>query len=521
MRPAADLDLPLALDRSTAVPLHLQLAAGLREAASTGLLPPGSRMPPTRLLARRLGVARSTVVAAYEQLDGEGHLQARHGSGTYLTASSPAPSAPSLLPSPSAPPVPPVPPVPSARSGTATAPSSPPAAAPRPPAVLDLRPGQPGTARLADPAWQRAWRAATAAAPPTWEPPSLGLPRLREEVAAHLRAARGLAADPDDVVVTAGTSEALSLLAWALPLRGESVAVEDPGHPAARRSLVRHGAALVPVPVDDDGLVVDALPTGRGAPRAVLTTPSHQYPLGGRMPVARRLALLAWAERCDAVVVEDDYDSEFRFDVAPLPALAGLDRAGRTVHVGTFSKVLTPWLRIGYLVAPPWLRPALRDARTDLGTVVSGVDQQALAAYLAAGGLRRHVARCRRDHARTRAHLTRRLAQQAPGVRLRGLDGGLHAVLELPPGARAARVVARAGAAGLRVADLDEYRVRPLPQGAAAAQGVVLGYGSATAADVDRAVAVLAHAVRAEAVQVEAVQAEAVRAGAVRAEPGA
>ncbi|PPK92850.1 GntR family transcriptional regulator/MocR family aminotransferase [Kineococcus xinjiangensis] len=468
MRPAADLDVPLALERASPVPLHVQLAAALRSAALDGLLPPGSRMPPTRVLAARLGVARSTVLAAYEQLDGEGFLEGRHGSGTFLSASLAAAG---------------VPPRPSGRG---------PGDAPRPlPGVVDLRPGRPSTRRLADPAWTRAWRAAVAEVPDVEGPPE-GLPELREEIAAHLRAARGLDARAEDVLVTAGTGEALSLLAHALDLPGRPVVVEDPGYPAARAVLTRHRGELVGVPVDDDGLVVDALPRGGPAPALVFVTPSHQYPLGGRLPLQRRLALLRWAQERGTVVVEDDYDGEFRFDVAPLPALAGLDRGGRVVYVGTFSKVLTPWLRMGYVVVPPALGAAVRSVRGDLGTPVSALDQRALARYLAAGSLRRHIARSRRDYAHVRARLERLLAPH-PRLRLRGLEAGLHAVVDLPAGADAAAVLARVADGGVLLADLAAYALDPAAPGHGPA--VVLGYGSATLGELERAVGLLLAAV--------------------------
>ncbi|RXZ39120.1 PLP-dependent aminotransferase family protein, partial [Agromyces binzhouensis] len=225
--------------------------------------------------------------------------------------------------------------------------------------------------------------------------PDFGSPRLRAEIAEHLRHARGVTSSPDDVVVTAGTSDAVALLATALRILVDGtprVAVEHPGYPSARRVLVRRGALeTVPVPVDRDGIDVDALRGIRPAPHAVLVTPSHQYPLGGRLPVATRLALLDWAEASDALVFEDDYDSEFRHVGPPLPALASLDRTGHAVLIGSFSKVLTPWLRLGYLVLPanPALREAVAAVRDDETCPVPGIAQTAAAELLATGAVRR------------------------------------------------------------------------------------------------------------------------------------
>ncbi len=463
MRPAPQLDLPLALDRAAATPLHAQLAGALRRAVLDGHLPAGARLPSTRRAATEVGLASATVLAAYEQLTGEGYLESRHGAGTFVShhlgADSTAPAPPRRAPQDDG----------AAATGSGTR-------------AVDLRPGRPDTRRLVDPAWRAAWRSASSQVP-SWEPPPLGLPALREQVAAHLRVARGVPARAEDVVITAGADEGLALVAHALELR--DVVVEDPGYPSARRALRRLGVALHPVPVDEHGLVVDALPeprAGGAGAGAVLVTPSHQYPLGGVLPLARRLELLAWARARGAVVVEDDYDSEFRYGAAPLPALAGLD-GDSVVHLGTLSKVLTPWLRTGYLLVPPRLREAFAAVRHDLGTPVSGVQQQALATYLAGGSLRRHVARARRDCAHRRAHLLASLASQ-PHLRAAETSAGLHSVVVLPEGTDAADVVRRVAERGYLLAALADYAVerRDLPP------AVVLGYADASLADLSGAV---------------------------------
>ena len=415
MRPPAELDLPLALDRAAGLPLHQQLAAALRSAVLDGLLPPGSRVPPSRLLGTQLRIARSTVLTAYEQLTGEGYLESRHGSGTFVPEQ--VHRVPTQHPRPAG-----------ASTADDTADDTPDRAA------VDLRPGRPDTRRLVDGAWRAAWRDATGRDVPPVEPPAQGLPALREQIAAHLRAARGVIADPADVLVTAGTGDGLALIAHALggpPPR--LVAVEDPGYPAARRILTRLGWTVQPVPVDDDGLLVDRLPDLPVPPHLVLVTPSHQYPLGGCLPVSRRLDLLSWARRTGGVIVEDDYDSEYRFGAAPLPALAALDGDGQVVHLGTFSKVLSPWLRAGYLLA---------------------------------------------------AH---------PHLQLRGTRAGLHAVIDLPAGTDVPAVLRRCARSGFLLADLRDYDALPH---AATRPGVALGYGDATLDELERAVTALASAAR-------------------------
>jgi GntR family transcriptional regulator/MocR family aminotransferase len=523
VRPSAELDLPIIVDRADGTPLHQQLAAGLRHAIQAGLVPPGGRLPSTRVLAASLGLARNTVLAAYQQLDGEGYLQPKHGSGTYLSldvplaapppAAAPTDTAPTKAGPTNAAPIR----TPSAARtapahvalGCAVAQGDTPATACRslvsggsassgicggqrsgnvPSAgrtIIDLRPGQPDTRRLADPVWHRAWRTAVKDPPPGVEPPPQGLAELRAEICAHLAVARGVSTDPDDIVITSGTSDGLSLLVHAMGLAGRPVAVEDPGYPEARTLLVRHGCVPLPVPVDDDGLIVSALPA-RHPPSVALVTPSHQYPLGGRLPIARRLSLLDWADRHDVTIVEDDYDSEFRFDVAPLPALAGLDRTGRVVHLGTFSKVLTPWLRLGYLAAPRRLVPGLLGAREDLGVPTSGIDQRALAVYMRQGGLRRHIARARRDYQHTRSHLHKLAARHAIGIR--GANAGLHAVLELPEGAGTGHVIGHAHGHGVLLSDLDGYAASVT----AGRPSIVFGYGGATLDHLDQAISAIA-----------------------------
>lgn len=459
----------LVIDRDTGQPVGVQLVEGLRRGILGGALRPGDAVPSTRALASELGVSRSAVVSAYEQLAGEGYLEMSQGSPTRVaelvhdtTRAAPrvTPNGPSL------------PERMTVRGDSAPSVPTAPAAAPR----LDLQPGRPSTARIDTRAWRAAWRHAAALEISSDSPPLFGVERLREEIADHLRQARGVTCAADDIVVTAGTSEALALAASALPLlsgRSPEVAVEHPGYPAARRTLERRGVRTVPTPVDADGIVVDALRRMPRQPDAVLVTPSHQYPLGGRLPVAARLDLLEWARTAGALILEDDYDSEFRHLGPPLPALASLDDAGRVVLVGSFSKVLTPWIRLGYLVLPanPALREAMALIRTDERCPVPGVAQDAAAALLASGAVRRHIAAARRDYAHRR-RLVLATLDGIPGAPLSGLDGGLHAVVRLPDHAASTAVVARLAAEGVAVAPLADYSAVPGDE----EPGIVLGY---------------------------------------------
>lgn len=462
MRPSAVLDLPIALDRTSAAPLSRQLADALRTAVVGGALPPGAQVPATRSLAATLAVSRSTVQGAFDQLLGEGVLTARHGAGTFVADAVVEQAAPVRTP------------VPAPRADVS--------------ARIDLRPGRPDTSRLADGAWRAAWRAA-AAEVPSDEPPAAGIAPLRTAIARHVAVARGLVADPDRVVVGTGTRELLTLLVRSLgPIR---IGVEDPGYAAARRTLEAAGATTVPCPVDEQGLVVDRLPDGLDA---VVVTPNHQYPLGGTLSLTRRAALIRWSHRTGALVIEDDYDGEFRYDVAPLPPLAALE-PDAVVHLGTFAKAVTPWVRCAYAIAPARCVAALLRDRAETGQPVDGVVQSALATLLASGALARHVARSRRDHAHRRRVLLD-LLRAHPGLVPVGSSAGLHLVVRLPPGTPTPAVLRVLAADGVLLADLDDYRVA-----SAGDPAVVLGYGAAGVLELEEAVAALARAVRGAATE--------------------
>lgn len=477
-------EIPLHIDRAAEAPLPVQLAAELRAVIHRGLLRPGERVPATRDVARRLGVARGVAVAAYEQLIAEGYLTASFGRGTEVNA-----ELARLKPEPET------------ASASASASATGPASAPLPAlasaeevadANLDaelsaespalgagvLAPGKPITDVVDRPAWRTAWRKAAQHAHRV--SPPLGDPRLRVEIADHLRQMRGTSRSADDVIVTAGSRDGLALLLTTLSPDTPSrrplvVGVEDPGYPSLRSVAERYGATIVALPVDDDGLRTANLP--HDLLDIVIVTPSHQYPTGGSLPLTRRRELLAWAHASGVIVVEDDYDSELRHVGSPLPALAALDTAadGVVVTLGTFSSTITPALAAGFMLAPRSIRERLEPARRDLGSPVSTVVQLALAEYLSSGELKHNVARVRRLYASRRDRLSERLAG-IPGVRMRPMSGGLHAVIELGQGAAARSrehaVITSTDAAGIGASSLDRYwqrdgspqRERPRPE---------------------------------------------------------
>ncbi|PZO70387.1 MAG: PLP-dependent aminotransferase family protein [Kocuria palustris] len=480
MTARSSVELTVVLERSGALSLPVQLADGIRSQVASRALAPGDALPSTRLLASRLGVSRGTVVAAYDQLIGEGYLRAEQGRPTTvhpglerIHPSTPA-SLPGSAPSPS----------PGSPSSFSPAPRTSgfgerPIPHPAPVAddavdglpvreehLLDLRPGQPDTSRVEGPAWRAAWRHA-AGQPLPVRPDPAGQDVLRRASAEHLRLMRALPASPDRLVITAGAREGLSLLLGTLSARSGRarlrVGVETPGYPTLRAAVEALGHERVACPVDDDGLRVDLLPAGDDAPDVLIVTPSHQYPLGGSLSLQRRLELLEWAQRHDVLIVEDDFDSELRYVGAPLPTLSALDPTGASVALlGTFSALLSPALATGYLVLPdPWLDPVL-ERRRQLGVPVSALTQTAIAHLLDSGYLRRHTRRMRSVYARRRDRIRAAFAETRR-ARLAPMHGGVDVVITTDD--EEAAVVGRCRDAGLLVGRRSAYwsAASPLP----------------------------------------------------------
>ena len=446
-------DLPLLIDRTSATPLAVQIADGLRGAATAGRLRGGDRLPSSRALATQLGVSRTVVTAAYDQLHAEGWLSGRHGSGTYLTAS------PAAAPHGHAP-------VSTARPATD---------------LLDLVPGTPCVAAIDRAAWRRAWRAAGDRNPSSHKNRA-GEPDYRAVVAEHLLRHRGLHAGSAAVVLaTNGTGSAVGELASALLRPGDAVAVEEPGYLRAVGALRAAGIRVVPVPLDAGGLRVDLIPPNV---RAVYCTPAHQFPLGARMPAARRVALVDFARRTGALVIEDDYDGELRYDTAPLPLLATL-APDVVIHLGTTSKILSTTLGVGWLVATPVIANAVVAHREWIGTHPAPAGQHVLVELARNGDLARHLRRLRREMPPRRALLVDEL--RGHGLDVRGDDAGSHVTVPLPSAAHEERAVAAARAHGVLLDGLARHHSGPPRE-----FGVPLGYAALAPAELATAARIAA-----------------------------
>lgn len=438
----------------------------LRQGILTGSLPSGARLPPTRALAGELGVARQTVVLAYERLAAEGYVRARTGSGTYV-----APDLPDAAPSPAIPP--------KAAASALSARGARLAAIPASATARDHRDGMllaggvPAPDLFPAQAWARC--ASRVLKPLAGElssyPPPQGLHDLREHIAAHLAATRGLVADPGCIVVTSGTQQALRTAAELLMDPGDAAWVEDPGYIAGRGALLAAGAEIVPVPSDTEGLNVAAGIAAAPHARLVLVAPSHATPLGGALPIGRRLALLDWAGRANAWILEDDCDSEFRWEGRPLPPLATLDKAGRVIYCGTFSKTLAPALRLGFAVVPAPLVPAFVRLRTLMDRGTDAFGQATLAEFMRQGLLAPHIRRVRTEYARRRSALLAAMERHVQRITPLPAPGGLHMVARLPDGADEAAAVTACRSRGLSVSPLRAYYAGP-----ARMAGMVMGF---------------------------------------------
>lgn len=477
---------------------HRQLYRLLQTGIHHGELVGGLKLPPSRVLAQALGIARNTVVHVYEQLALEGYVEAGVGRGTFVAGDDAARVE-----------------APPAQRAERPAAEAPPALSARGQRLVAqaavarrqwgaFAPGVPEVRLFPHAVWNRlharCWR--RAGPEHLTYADGAGLPALREAIAQYLREARGMACSPEQVLVTSGTHQSMHLIAQVLAEAGDRVWLEDPGYWGARSVLRAHGLVLEAVPVDEEGLAPSAAQFA-APPRLMFVSPSHQYPLGSVMTHRRRRQLLDCAGSHGVWVIEDDYDSEFRYGARPLPALQGLDEHGRVLYLGTFSKTLFPALRLGYMVVPRPLAAPLAVAAAELYREGPTMQQAVLAAFIAEGHYATHVRRMRSVY-RARHDALIDAIDTAFGERLPviGGDAGLHLVLGLPAGADDRALAQAAGQAGVVTRPLSMYHLAAAGDDgappAAAARGLLLGYGAVDEDEIVRATGVLARVLRRE-----------------------
>jgi GntR family transcriptional regulator/MocR family aminotransferase len=465
MSTRATTDLLIHVDPNARSTLQQQIYDGIRRAILTGLARPGARLPSSRVLAADLGVCRATSLLAFEQLIAEGYVVTRSGAGTYV-----APDLPDDLPR--------------GRGNWRRVTARHPPLAARATALAGARarawrlPGGPRPFRVGTPALDllpvRLWTQLTARRQRSASASQFDYgewPPLREAIAAHLRSARGTQCSAEQVLIVAGAQAGLDLMARLLLDPGDAVWMEEPGYPGAQSALIAAGARLVPVPVDEEGLDVEAgIRRARDA-RLAYVTPSHQFPLGAVMSLPRRLALLKWASAAEAWVVEDDYDSEFRHGTRPVPCLHGIDVDNRVIYVGTFSKSLFPSLRLGFVIVPQDLRERLVAARRTLEFQPPVLNQAVLADFMMDGHYERHLRRMRVAYRERLDAMVSAAARFCGGtLRVRQVLTGLHAVADLEDGDDE-RVAWEARARGVEAMPLSMFA-----SVATAANGLLLGF---------------------------------------------
>jgi GntR family transcriptional regulator/MocR family aminotransferase len=467
---------PIVLDAASGMPMHRQLSEWFRRAIVDGRLRPGQRVPSSRNLASELKISRIPVLSAYEQLYAEGYLETFVGAGTCIARSIPgerlAPAGATLRNAPSRITAQEAPRRISRRSTAMQEPA---------PTWLDsqgaFRIGLPALDHFPMGVWSKLVN--RHARKPTIDMLVYGDPMgylpLREAIAEYLNTVRAVHCDASQILMTTGSQQGLQICAHVLLDPGERVWIEEPGYPGARQAMNMVGAKPVPVPVDQEGLDVMAGIRRSRSARAAYVTPSHQFPLGTTMSATRRLQLLNWASRSGAWIIEDDYDSEYRFGGQPIVSLQGLDTDGRVIYVGTFSKVVFPALRLGYVVVPKDLVPAFHDARNATDTFCATLYQVVMTDFIREGHFARHIRRMRTLYMERRAALLEAIGKyMADQLEVIGAEAGMQLVALLPPGVDDVAVSRKAASLGVSVRPLSPCYANPPDRG-----GLILGYTGA------------------------------------------
>lgn len=447
------------LDRDSATPLIRQIYLAVRQQILEGRLAAHQKLPASRALASELGVSRNVVLNAFDQLIAEGYLETRLGAGTYVAEG----AVWSIQPAPVAAPIAPI----------------------ADQSLINFRSGIPALDRFPRQRWgQLAKQVSLTVSDQDW---GYGTPEgcwaLRSTLVDYLRRSRGVVCTPEQIIITSGAAQAFGLVARLLTQPGDPVAIEDPAPPEVRRIFTDCGIRLYPIPVDDRGMQTDWL--DRAPPlRFILVTPSHQFPLGSVLTIQRRIELLEFARSHATVIVEDDYDSEFRYEGTPVSSIQGLE-PDRVIYIGSFSKILSPALRLGYLVLPPAYVADCRELKRLIDLHSAMFEQQILAALIAAGDLEIHISRMKKLYRQRRNALRQQLhAQFGDRVQLSGDSTGLHLVAHFADLQFTPELLSRCEQAGVRVYPVTQYAIEPAPY----RSQVVLGFGNLSISQIETGV---------------------------------
>lgn len=484
------MDLAINLDNQSNHPLHRQLYQELRRSILTGRLTAGQRLPSTRALAKALGLSRATVTQSYEQLTSEGYLQPVIGSGTTVSAQLPdelLQTAPVKAIQQAQQPRSPQIKLSSYGAKLASFVQEP----EEPQLLINFRYCRPAVDHFPVEDWRRMLLRQCRAGNRElldYAEGGKGYAPLRTTIARYLARARAVNCTPEQIIIVNGSQQALQLCAQVLIDRGDTVAIEEPGYLGARQAFLMHGAQLHPVPVDEAGVRLEALPTQ--AAKLFYVTPSHQFPTGAVLSLPRRLELLAWAEKTGAMIIEDDYDSEFRYGGRPIPSLQGLTQNENVLYVGTFSKVLFPALRIGYLVVPPALVELFERAKWLMDRHTATLEQCALADFINEGLLERHLRRMRTLYDGRRQKLVSALQTYfGDRVTIMGENSGMHLMIRLQSALSDSEIVQRAAHAGIGLISARIYHL-----GACHGDEFVMGYAALSERKIQEGVRRLAKA---------------------------
>ena len=470
-------NLNITLNRANSIPLQVQLISALKDHIATVSTLDDVRLPSSRSLAIDLNVSRIVTLTAYEQLIAEGYLISKPGSGTYINQE--------IFQT-----VPPSQPTENDYRGPDWF-NSPPVQENHIQYDVDFTIGRPSNALFDEAAWKRSWRHALSHRFSNEPPPPEGIFPLRQAIAELVVRNRGIRCVADDIIITSGAVDIITLMARLTAPFNPISCLENPGFPAAWEIFNRYGHDIRPVTLAPDGLRVSDLPVTSDRAKLLFCTPSHQFPLGYRLPLSKRLSVLDWAVQHDAIILEDDYDSEFRYDVASIPSLKAQDSSGHVIYFSSLSKSLSPAIRLGYMIAPQKIRSAVMIEIDKNHMQPTGLLQRAMAHFIQKGELDKHIRRMRRLYGTLNAAMRDGLAPLSPKIRISGLEAGLHCALTIPSDIDIPVLQKKLKKKAIKCSPLDQYSFATTP-----VAGLALGYGHLTEQEITSGLAILCNVIK-------------------------